>query len=123
MKRLLPRKIYSRCDLGVASGKELDCICCDRCRFETVAATEIKNVGYSPALRIIVVVMAVLLVTISTKTLIQKTWQSPVVSVATDPAAGEVREIDAEKIKNLIKQKKLSDKEAEFYKQSGREAK
>jgi hypothetical protein len=35
LRRIVPRTQPGRCDLGVRSVRDLDCLCCDRCRRET----------------------------------------------------------------------------------------
>ena len=133
LKRLLPAKIYSRCDLGVNNASELDCISCDRCRYESavlpITKAERSEKPHPKAFTLLLpIVTLILVLTIFSVTAISLTpyiqtdsfqapgWMDSTVSVpGAAPSTGEPRKVDEEKIRRMIQQKQLSEHEAEFY--------
>ncbi|MBN1766590.1 MAG: 4Fe-4S binding protein [Sedimentisphaerales bacterium] len=127
LKRILPRKVFARCDLGVAGPRELDCINCDRCRFEITSAQIIKSQDSDQhasrqVLNIIVSVSAalfiILLASSSVRIFARRIWPDEVPSAVRRVGAGGIpRNVDMERLLQLIEQDKLSNHEAQFYRQ------
>lgn len=133
LKRLLPAKIYSRCDLGVAHAYELDCISCDRCRFERTVPpiTETEEPRKSPPkpfsslLPMCTLLLVLMILGVTAKSLVSysrtESFRAPgqIDLTGSVPGAtvstGEPRNVDKEKIRRMIQQKQLSEHEAEFY--------
>ena len=126
LKRFLPAKRFGRCEFGLTAKDLLDCIYCDRCRYQPKAAVKkeerLPHPHYAPAnLRSRYFVVGVLLVAIFVSTVsisrflqvIPAGLSQPVVSAS---AAGQPRDVDLQRIRTMIRQKRLSDQEAEFYK-------
>ena len=112
-------KKFGRCEFGVTAKNQLDCIYCDRCRYE-LKQPKIFSPGRWPGfltrhflIPLILIAIFISAVSISTA------WQTVTTEMALTTAAGSagvVRDVDLEKIRTMIRQNKLSDHEADFYK-------
>ncbi len=126
--RYLPAKQYASCEYGLSFNDKLDCIYCDKCRYErkSVAAEspapvfrqEDAGAGFAsryflPA----VLVIAVGIASLSVESFIKELPASST-AIAASPSAGQPRNIDTQKIKNMIRENKLSEHEADFYKKT-----
>ena len=122
LKRYLPAKRFGRCEFGLTTKDKMDCLYCDRCRWEPkIAPKKISRpttAGLAPGRYFVagVLIVAVLVSTISVSRFLQVIPAGlgrPAVSVA---SGGQSRDVDLQRIRTLIEQKKLSNQEAEFYK-------
>ncbi|MHC4338076.1 MAG: 4Fe-4S binding protein, partial [Planctomycetota bacterium] len=125
LRRVLPAKKFGRCEFGLTAKEHMDCLYCDRCRYEvkvSVAEEYPLRPEYVPTkvmsryLVVGVFVLAALVSTVSVHRFLQiipADLAQPAVSLA---AGGQPREVDLPRIRTMIRQKKLSDREAEFYK-------
>ena len=144
LKRYTPAKIFGRCEFGLTAKDQMDCLYCDRCRYIRKAGPAVRRPQAEkpetpqlypyrvPILRLIakwgptplkllsryfviaVLVFAVFISSISISSLLQTLPAgTPAFSIS---AAGEPRDVDLQKIQTMIQQKKLSDREADFYK-------
>jgi hypothetical protein len=130
LRRVLPAKKFGRCEFGLTAKEHMDCLYCDRCRFEakvlgpkvSVAEEYPLRPRYAPTklmsryLVVGVFVLASLVSTVSVHRFLQiipADFAQPAVSLA---AGGQPREVDLQRIRTMIGQKKLSNREAEFYK-------
>jgi predicted membrane-bound spermidine synthase/Na+-translocating ferredoxin:NAD+ oxidoreductase RnfG subunit len=123
LKRFLPAKRFGRCEFGLTPKDHMDCLYCDRCRYQTKdlgieSAVAVPASYLSRYLLLAVVSVGIFVSAISVK----RFWQviptgvsRPVVSVS---GTGQPRDVDLQRIRTMIQQGKLSDKEAEFYKKS-----
>ena len=116
LKKLFPRKVFSRCDLSVTSSGELDCICCDRCRYEITTAASIeprkRHAGLVTAAALVLIVIMAL---ISARSVSFDGQAAPVPVRSAARAPGVPREIDAVRMQTLIDQGQLSEHEAHYY--------
>jgi len=125
LKRYLPTKKFGRCEFGLTAKDQMDCLYCDRCRYQAKAAVRKEHLphpAYAPmnvlsrCLIVGVLVVAILVSTVSVSRFLQ------VVPVGSDYSAtfvssgGQPRDIDLQRIRTMIEQNRLSDREAEFYK-------
>jgi len=124
LKRLLPAKRYSRCDLGVDGKADLDCICCDRCRYENIippspVSSKLPWPAAEKNTSIVLVTMAAVMMlamaVFSTEIFVKRTWPTQTATFTTGPAGGTARDIDMDRLLQLIKKDQLSNHEAEFY--------
>lgn len=123
LKHFLPAKRFGRCEFGLTPKDQTDCLYCDRCRYSyaTVRRSEVSTVRHltAPLSRyfiVVVVVMAIFVSAISVRRFLQiipAGFEQAAVYVPS--GAGQPRNVDMQRIRNMIRQKKLSDKEAEFY--------
>ncbi|MBN1393108.1 MAG: 4Fe-4S binding protein [Sedimentisphaerales bacterium] len=119
LKRFLPAKRFGRCDLGLTSKDHLDCICCDMCRYQTeepVFASGSESYYLSRYLVMIVVLVGTFLSVVSVNRFLHITPTGISQAVVSTSGAGQPRNVDLQRVRTMIQQKKLSDKEAEFYK-------
>ncbi|MCP4643521.1 MAG: 4Fe-4S binding protein [bacterium] len=125
VKRLSPTILPVRCDLGVQTGRELDCIRCDRCRMEGVEARRGPEPGMLGALAdrgngvFVVAVLTLAAVIVAMTVTETRAALEPQVVVraveTTGGVGGEPRDVDAERIQRLIDEGRLSGHEAEYY--------
>ncbi len=128
LKRFMPAKKFGRCRFGVTGKTQLDCICCDKCRYEwkpqptekAPAVPKIFSPGCWPGFlgRYFLVPVALAAIFISAVS-VSSAWQTLSTEMALSSApgsAGEIHDVDLEKIRTMIRQGKLSDHEADYYK-------
>ena len=118
LRRFVPGVNHKLCPFGVATDRDLDCICCDRCRVTTarerealVAARDRPHTSVRPAFLAAVMILAAVFA-----------WRlfsvgSAAARVAAGmPAAGaQARDVDMPTLRRLIEQRRLSDHEAKYY--------
>ena len=118
LRRFIPSRYPQRCDMGVRSEGELDCVYCDRC---AVPARETRKIipatgqtarAFLAAVAVLMIVVAGLSVSNARAVLVTKSAASSASHLAT---AGEPRDVDIERIERLIQQQYLSDHEAMYY--------
>ena len=125
LKRYLPVKKFGNCEFGLTSKDQMDCIYCDRCRYhaKTVVKKEhLPHPHHAPARAVSryfvvgVLLAAVLVSTVSVSRFLQVIPAGIGQSAGTQSAGGEPRDVDLQRIRKMIEQNRLSDREAEFYK-------
>jgi hypothetical protein len=124
LRRFLPIKKFGRCEFGLTVKDQLDCIYCDRCRYQVVTPTkpirlihtdDMKLALLSRSLLLIALTLAILISAMSINRLVEVLPTHEDYAVSSIPSGGQPREVDLQRIKDLIRDKKLSDREAEFY--------
>ncbi len=125
LKRYLPTKKFGRCEFGLTAKDQMDCIYCDRCRYQAKAAVRKEHLlrpdyartrPLSQFFVVGVLVAAILVSTLSVSRFLQVVGTGLDYSATFVSAGGEPRDVDMQRIRTLIEQNKLSDREAEFYK-------
>jgi hypothetical protein len=121
LRRWLPEKRFGRCEFGLTTGEHVDCIHCDRCRHPVteggdaesrVSAAGVSSYPFLAAVMIVGVLMAG--VSVSRFRRVMPTMlEAPAATVGT---AGQPRDVDLQRIRTLIEQGRLSNKEAGHYK-------
>lgn len=120
LKRYLPAKRFGRCEFGLTPTDQMDCLYCDRCRYEE-RKSERALMPYAPAKLLSqyfvvgVLVVAVLFSTVSVSRFLQAVPVGFGQTVVSTTAAGQPRDVNLKRIRTMIDQKKLSEQEAEFY--------
>ena len=117
LRRFMPARYPNRCDLGVRNVDDLDCICCDRCQRRAVPA-EPEPLRQKSAETIFLSAVAILALVLTAHTVsAARTYLRSVASAtaAVPGAAGKPRNLDLDRIRQLIRQRQLSDHEAQFY--------
>jgi len=127
LRRVLPPRFPGRCDMGVRSPNDLDCLYCDRCAtpgrvrsLESVVCSKTSPYRLQTQdFRLLIAVASaaiifLFLTGIDVKSNIAARL-APAQSQALPTAAGKPRNVDLERVKNLIQQQYLSDHEADFY--------
>jgi hypothetical protein len=115
--RLFPAKRYADCEYGLSYNDKLDCIFCDKCRYEKKPAFEPAAGFTSRYLLPAVLVIAVCIAAVSVKSVVSELPVSSTASVAIS-SGGQPRNADTEQIKKMIQENKLSNREADFYKKA-----
>jgi predicted Rdx family selenoprotein len=117
--RYLPAKHYANCEYGLSYNDKLDCIYCDKCRYEPrragVATEPLATFGSRYFLAAVLVV-AIGISAISVRSIVRE-LPAPVVA-ATASSGGQPRNADLKQIRKMIREGKLSDHEADFYKKT-----
>ncbi len=125
LKRYVPAKRFGRCEFGLTAKDQMDCLYCDKCRYDAKVAIKREVLPHSPyaPVRLIsryflvgVLTVAVLVSGVSVRRFLEVIpagFEQPAVSAA---SGGEPRDVDMQRIRTMIQQGRLSDQEAEFYK-------
>ena len=132
LKRILPAKRFGRCEFGLTAQDHTDCLYCDKCRYSAGRLTAEAKVPvaqeyplrphYAPTrpmaryLVVGVLLVGLLVSTVSVRRFLQiipADFGQPAASLA---SGGQPRDVDLKRIRTMIRQKKLSGREAEFYK-------
>jgi len=136
LKRYLPAKRYGRCEFGLTAKDRMDCIQCDRCRYSTQVQKRITVEAHKPPIATVggkppiatvggkrrpvlvpyALIAAIFISAVSVSRFLQVIPMGRNYSVASAPSGGQPRDVDMQRIRTLVEQKKLSDREAEFYK-------
>jgi len=120
LRRLSPATEPAKCDLGVISHEDLDCIRCDRCRMKAKAEPSAGPRRGSPvpvtaAFLTSVFVCAAVFAALMFGHAEEATGFGQGPAARTSGVAGQPRDVDLPRIKGLIDHGALSNKEAEFY--------
>ncbi len=116
--RYLPAKRYANCEYGLSFNDKLDCIYCDKCRYERKSIVAESPAGFASRYFLpTVLIIAIGIASVSVESFV-KELPVPSTAVAALPSAGQPRNVDTQKIKNLIRENKLSEHEADFYKKT-----
>jgi len=115
LKRFLPAKKYGRCPFGLTGKDNADCIQCDKCRFEKFDKARAQKQQFAGAFAACVLIVALLISVVSADRFL-KVIPAGAETVAVSASGGQPRDVDLQRVRTMIQQKRLSDKEAEFYK-------
>jgi len=125
LKRYIPAKKFGLCEFGLTGKDQMDCIYCDRCRYQAKSAVRKEHLlrpHLTPARLHVrffmagILILAVFVSTVSVNRFLQVIPAGFGQSAKTQPAGGEPRDVDLQRIRKMIEQNRLSDREAEFYK-------
>jgi spermidine synthase len=120
LKRYLPKKRFGKCEFGLRPNDQMDCIYCDRCRYlakQRLPRPAHQQAGaMSRSFLLGVVVIGILVSAVSVKKWAQVTGAGIKAQPTPASSAGQVRDVDMDRIRKMIEQNRLSDREAEFYK-------
>jgi len=124
LKKYLPAKRYGRCDFGLTAAEHSDCIHCDRCRYvinvprEKASSSDTDSIN-QPLARYFLPIVVAATIFLSAATIkialknIPESYSPPKTTISA--GIGRARDVDIEQIRKMIKENKLSDKEAEYY--------
>jgi spermidine synthase/Na+-translocating ferredoxin:NAD+ oxidoreductase RnfG subunit len=121
LRRWLPAKRFGRCEFGLTASEHVDCIACDRCRYSATESGDAKyrvsTAGGSPYPLLAVVLLTGGLVAGVCVNQFRRVMPTMLEApAATVGVAGQPRDVDLQRIRTLIEQGRLSNKEAEHYK-------
>ncbi|MBN2594092.1 MAG: 4Fe-4S binding protein [Sedimentisphaerales bacterium] len=115
LKRYLPAKKFGRCPYGLTGKDNADCIQCDKCRFEEFDRAATKRKEITGAFAACVIIVALFISVVSADRFL-KVIPSGSEAAAVSASGGQPRDVDIQRVRTMIQQNRLSDKEAEFYK-------
>ncbi len=118
LKRYLPAKRFGRCEFGLTQKDKMDCIHCDRCRY-IKPVQKVKRVEEGKRAQILIpyaITIAIFISAVSINRFFQVIPMGQDYSTILAPSGGQPRDVDIQRVRTMIEQKKLSDKESEFYK-------
>jgi spermidine synthase len=125
LKKYVPAKKFGRCEFGLTGKDNLDCIYCDRCRYQPKARAETEPIvqpAYAPAnvtsryFLAGVAALAIIFCGVSVHKFLEVVpsgFEQAAISAA---SGGQPRDVDMQRIRTMIERQMLSDREAEFYK-------
>jgi hypothetical protein len=118
LKRYLPAKKLGRCEFGLTVKDKMDCIHCDRCRYikQVKKITREQEYKWTQVLIPYAIAIAIFISAVSINRFLQVIPMGQDYSTTLAPSGGQPRDVDIQRIRTMIEQKKLSDKESEFYK-------
>jgi NosR/NirI family nitrous oxide reductase transcriptional regulator len=121
LKRYLPTKKFGRCEFGLTAKDQMDCLYCDRCRYAAPIRREsMTNLNGTKArsrlFLLWVLATATFVSTVSIHRFLQVIPTSVSRPIVSASSGGEPRDVDLQRIRAMIKQNRLSDREADFYK-------
>lgn len=126
LKRLIPAVVDRLCIFGVTSERELDCICCDRCR--SAGSTEVlrvRRVESGPMRRVNNVMFMAFVILFAFLFIQQIVLERHVATAETfteseeTRVAGQPRDVNMKKLQQLINEHRLSGREALYYRSLG----
>jgi hypothetical protein len=119
LRRWLPARWFARCEFGLTVQERSECICCDRCRYPAPGDLQARRVdtrSSAPAyLWPVVVVVAALMAVVSIRDFRRAMPTMLDNATAAAGVAGQPRDVDLPRLRTLIEQGRLSDKEAQHY--------
>lgn len=118
--RLAPPVVPAACVYGVRDGRDLDCLCCDRCRRPEIREEQVRirpsdraSAWYVNAVLLVAAIALALTIAGRTAT----AWRRDTGTRGHAETVGRgVRTVDMERLLRLIEQRRLSGQEARFYK-------
>jgi len=125
LKRYLPAKKFGSCEFGLTGKDQMDCLYCDRCRYQAKWAAKkecLPRSHHAPAklqsryFLLGVLAVAIFISTVSVSRFLQVIPTGFGQPTATVSSGGEPRDVDLQRIRTMIEQNRLSGREAEFYK-------
>ena len=131
-KKIIPAKIFGRCEFGLTAKDNMDCIYCDRCRYYLKSSLPLIKTENQPGLlaRYLLAIVLIFGIFVSViyidkfhHTLPSPAEYSPA-STSSSPGqptsltTGRPRDVDIQRVRTMIEEKKLSGHEAGFYKKS-----
>lgn len=121
LKRYLPARRFGRCEFGLTAKDNLDCIYCDRCRYQAsdqrLKTKDLSLASYvSRYFVVIVLLLALFISALSVDRFLKVTGADISRPAASVVSGGQPRDVDMQRIRTMIEQKRLSEKQAEFYK-------
>jgi hypothetical protein len=125
LRRFGPARKFGKCEFGLTLEDHLDCIYCDRCRYEVPSTTRPARVkrSHEAALRRLrqtlvpgALVVAGLVSWVSIDRFVEVVPAYKDYTAQSLASGGQPRDVDLQRVQELIRQNKLSDREADFYK-------
>jgi len=122
-KQLVPAKNFAGCEFGLTAKDNMDCIYCDRCRYRLKSSLPRPAAEYPPGGPARYLLFSVLIIGVLVSAFYIDKFFDAIPSPAEYSAAftsstGQSRDVDLQRIRTMIEEKRLSDREAGFYEKS-----
>lgn len=118
LKRYMPPKHFAKCEFGLSAKDNMDCIYCDRCRYipKTIPPhVRPYSIHLSKYFVSSVLVVAAFVFFASVNEFVKAFPASSEYTATFAASAGQARDVNLQQIRTMIREKKLSDHEAEYY--------
>jgi spermidine synthase len=117
LKKIIPAKIFGRCEFGLTAKDNMDCIYCDRCRYQLKPFSAQPAIKYSAGryLLILVLLFGIFISALYIDKFLDTIPALTEYSSASTSSTGQPRDVDIQRVRTMIEEKKLSDREAGFY--------
>ena len=120
LKRLVPAKSFARCEFGLSAKDNMDCIYCDRCRYQLKSSPPKLAAGYlfnelAKYFLLLALIIGVFISAIYLDKFFDSIPSPAEYSATSISSAGQPRDVDLQRIRTMIEEKRLSDHEAGFY--------
>ncbi|MHC4569939.1 MAG: 4Fe-4S binding protein, partial [Planctomycetota bacterium] len=114
--RYMPAKKFGKCEFGLTPNDKMDCIYCDKCRYEQFSRPRLERKQVARAFLTCVAIVAISVSAVSADRFF-KVIGTDLDAGIVSASGGQPRDVDLPRVRRLIDQKRLSDKEADYYKQ------
>jgi hypothetical protein len=118
LKRYLPAKKFNNCQFGLTPRDGIDCLYCDKCRYEKHISEKAEDRKTARIFLIYVFAAAIFVSAVSVSRFLEVMPAGFGQTAASISAGGQTRDVDLQRIRKMIQEKRLSDKEAQFYKKA-----
>ena len=118
LKRYVPPKRFSKCEFGLSTRDNMDCIYCDRCRYipRTIPPPVRRHpINLSRYFVLFVLAVAAVVLAASVNEFAKALPADAEYTTTFTASAGQARDVNLEQIRTMIKEGKLSDHEAAYY--------
>jgi spermidine synthase len=116
LRRYMPTKKFGKCEFGLSPTDRMDCICCDKCRYEQFSRPRFERKIVARAFLTCIVIAAILVAAVSADRFLQVIG-TDLDTAALSASGGRPRDVDLQRVRRMIDQNRLSDKEADYYRQ------
>jgi predicted membrane-bound spermidine synthase/Na+-translocating ferredoxin:NAD+ oxidoreductase RnfG subunit len=116
--RYIPAKQYTNCEYGLSFNDKLDCIYCDKCRYERKPVVAEASAGFGSRYFLPMVLIIALGVSILSIKSFVRELPAPANAAAAEASGGQPRNADLQQIRTMIRENKLSEHQAEYYKKA-----
>ena len=116
LRRYMPAKKFGKCEFGLTTNDKMDCIYCDKCRYEQFSRKKVERKEIATVFLTCVAAAAIFVSAVSVDRFLMVIGTDLDAGI-TSASAGQPRDVDVQRVRRMIDEKRLSDKEAEYYKQ------
>ena len=116
LKRFLPAKKFVNCEFGLTPRDNMDCLYCDKCRYEKTKSKKTLKQKTTKVFLPYILIVSIFVLTVSVNKFLLVSPLGFDRTAVSASAGGQPRDVDLQQIRSMTRQKKLSDKEARFYK-------
>ena len=106
LKRYLPAKKFGRCQFGLTGRDNMDCIQCDKCRFEKFDSSATKRQESAGAFAACVLIVALFILTVSADRFLKVVPAGSEMG-AVSASGGQPRDVDVQRVRTMIRELSL----------------